>query len=288
MSIRDEITLISETLTQSERKLATAILSDYPYAGLQSIQELARRAEVSAPSITRFTVKLGLTGYQEFQKRLIAELKEGTRSPVDIFEAGKRIEGGYLHEFIERAITQMSRAPEAITDSQFQRVCRLLSDPKRDVYALGGRISDGIAMHLSFHLRQARPGVYHLRRDAETWPEYLLRMRPGDILFLVDFRRYEPELERLARQAKAMSNAQVILITDKWLSPISKSAAEVLAVPIETGTAWDSYTAALAVIEALVTRIAEDNWDETRRRIEAWDAIRHENSDKSDKPENRK
>ena len=35
-----------------------------------------------------------------------------------------------------------------------------------------------------------------------------------------------------------------------------------------TGTIWDSYSAALAVTEALVTRVAEDNWDDTRARIE--------------------
>jgi DNA-binding MurR/RpiR family transcriptional regulator len=44
--------------------------------------------------------------------------------------------------------------------------------------------------------------------------------------------------------------------------------------PIETGTIWDSYSAALAVTEALVTRVAETDWDKTRTRIEAWDAAR--------------
>jgi len=63
-------------------------------------------------------------------------------------------------------------------------------------------------------------------------------------------------------------------MTDKWLSPATRHASEVLAVPIEIGTIWDSYSAALAVTEALVTRVAEDNWDNTRQRIEAWDAAR--------------
>ena len=51
-------------------------------------------------------------------------------------------------------------------------------------------------------------------------------------------------------------------------------AAEVLAVPIETGTVWDSYAAALAIVEAIVARSAELTWDETRERIELWDATR--------------
>ena len=272
MSIRDQIELNSGALTQSERKLASALLADYPYAGLHSIQELAERAEVSAPSISRFVAKIGLSGYQEMQRRLIAELAEGARSPVEIHRTGKRIEGGFLEEFIARAAIQMNSASAAITQAQFERICALLSEQKRSVYAIGGRVSDSIAMHLSFHLRQARQGVYHLPRDPDAWPEYLLRMRSGDILFLVDFRRYQPKLARLAQQANRKCKVQVILMTDKWLSPATRHASEVLAVPTETGTIWDSYCAALAVTEALVTRVAEQNWDKTRARIEAWDA----------------
>lgn len=274
MLIREQIEQTSQSLTQSERKLVTALLSDYPYAGLSSIQELAERAEVSAPSITRFVAKIGLSGYQELQRRLIAELKEGARSPVEIHETGQKIEGGYLREFLSRAARQMESAADVITEGQFERICALLSDPKRSFYALGGRISDNIALHLSFHLRQARQGVYHLPRDPEAWPEYLLRMKPGDVFFMVDFRRYEPNLTRLAMQASEERKAQVILMTDKWLSPARRSAAEVLAVPIETGTIWDTYSAAMAVSEAVAARIAEDNWTETRARIKAWDAVR--------------
>jgi len=194
---------------------------------------------------------------------------------VQIHANTRRIEGGYLAEFTSRAAAQMQSASAAITEAQFSRICGLLADPKRSVFALGGRISDSIASHLSFHLRQARQGVYHLPRDPEAWPEYLLRMRPGDTLFLVDFRRYQRNLTRLAQAAGRDRKAQVVLMTDKWLSPATRHAAEVLAVPIDTGTIWDSYSAALAVTEALVTRVAEDSWDTTRARIEAWDAARY-------------
>ena len=117
-------------------------------------------------------------------------------------------------------------------------------------------------------------GVFHIPRDPESWPEYLLRMKPGDIFFLADFRRYQPNLAKLAKQAYIERKAQVVLMTDKWLSPANRYASEVLAVPIDTGTIWDSYSAALAVTEALVTRVAEENWDNTKDRIEAWDNAR--------------
>ena len=179
MSVRTLIEQSSAAFTQSERKLVAALLSDYPVSGLVSIQKLAERAEVSAPSISRFVTKIGLSGYQEMQRSLLMELQEGERSPVDLHETGKRIEGGYLAEFLSRAAAQLNSASAAVTEAQFKQICNLLADRKRDVYAIGGRISDTIAMHLSFHLRQARQGIYHLPRDPESWPEYLLRMKTG-------------------------------------------------------------------------------------------------------------
>ncbi|WP_424830371.1 MurR/RpiR family transcriptional regulator [Ruegeria sp.] len=273
MRIQDRIKNAAEHLTPSERKLAAVILSDYPYAGLVSIQDLAEHTEVSAPSISRFVTKIGLSGYQEFQRGLISELKEGQRSPLELHEGNRAIEGAFLGDFISRATQQMAVSSAAITEDQFARISDLLMDPKREIHILGGRVSDSIAFVLSFHLRQMRKGVYHLPANIEAWPEYLLRMKQGDLLFVVDFRRYQPNLLGLSRSAHDRG-ARIVLMTDKWLSPIAKYAAEVMPVPIESGTLWDTYTPALAVIEALATKIAEDNFEQTRARIKAWDAVR--------------
>ena len=63
MLIRDQIKNKSKSMTQSERKLATALLSDYPYAGLISIHELADRADVSPRSISRFVTKIRIEAW---------------------------------------------------------------------------------------------------------------------------------------------------------------------------------------------------------------------------------
>lgn len=280
MQVRERIREAAEALTASERKLAAVILSDYPYSGLASIQDLARHAEVSAPSISRFVSKIGLSGYQEFQRELISELKEGERSPLELHKGTREIEGGYLGDFMARATSLMTAAPNAITDDQFDRTCALLADPKRELHIIGGRVSNALALVLAFHLGQVRSGVQHLPADVELWPEYLLRMKSGDVVLLIDFRRYQTSLLRLSKAAHERG-ARIVLVTDKWLSPVAKYAAEVLTVPIETGTLWDSYAPALAVIEAIFTKIAEDNFEQTQRRIQAWDAVRMTDRDTS-------
>ncbi|MEM9140152.1 MAG: MurR/RpiR family transcriptional regulator, partial [Pseudomonadota bacterium] len=230
-------------------------------------------------SDSRFVVKVGLTGYADMQRHLLSELRHGTLSPVEIHEASGAIETGYLTEFLSRTAAQVKSAATAITEAQFDRICALMGDRKRGLYMIGGRVSDNLARHLAFHLGQARPSVFHLPRDPETWPEYLLRMKPGDVFLAFDFRRYEAKLATLAQKAARDRKAQVVVVTDKWLSPINRTAAEVLAVPIETGTIWDSYAAAMAVTEAIAARVANEDWEKVRERIEAWDAARNENGE---------
>lgn len=274
MQVRQRIEEMSDDLTATERKLSTALLLNYPFAGLEPIQELAKATNTSPPSISRFVTKLGFQGYQDFQRHLIGELKQGQRSPVELQATNAPIHGAFLESFLNRACAVVSDATKAVSETLFERIVENLSDRKRSIYVIGGRMSDPLAQHLTRHLRLIRPKVFHVPSDPEVWPEYLLRMRARDILFIVDFRRYQKDLAALAQKATGTRNAQVVLMTDEWISPISVHASEVLAVPIDTHTLWDSYAGALALLEALLTRIAARDWDQTKDRIEEWDSMR--------------
>lgn len=282
MHVRERIEQLSEDLTATERKLCTALLLDYPFAGLEPIQSLAKSTNTSPPSISRFVAKLGFQGFQDFQRHLIGELKQGQRSPVELQEASTPIHGAFLESFLGRAEALVKGAAKAVTEAQFTRVCDLLSDQKRSIYIIGGRMSDPLALYLSRHLRLIRSKVYHIPSDPEVWPEYLLRMRPRDVMFVVDFRRYQKNILTLSNKGVETRKVQVVLMTDKWLSPISGQASEVLAVPIDSSTPWDSYTGALALLEALVTRISDKNWEQTRTRIKEWDSARLDFGDDND------
>tara|TARA_R110002073_G_scaffold49133_3_gene131554 strand:+ start:606 stop:1460 length:855 start_codon:yes stop_codon:yes gene_type:complete len=279
MDVKTRINDRSPDFTAAERRLSATLLMDYPFAGLLPIQELAENTKTSPPTVSRFVTKLGFSGFQEFQRQLIGELKEGQRSPVDLQKTSSPMQGAFLNGFLDRAEKIVASAKTSVTEIQFEKVCGLLSDPRRSIYVIGGRMSDALATYTSRHLRQVRHKVFHLPADPEVWPEYLLRMRPRDILLVVDFRRYQASLAALAKRAQSERNAQIVLMTDPWLSPVAKCASEVMAVPIDSGTLWDSYTGALALMEAIVTRVAESNWDQTKTRIEAWDAIRFEFGD---------
>eukprot|EP01036_Dinobryon_divergens_P012424 gene12424-16736_t len=63
------------SLTPTERRAAHVLLSNYPFAGLETVAQFAARAGVSAPSVLRFVARLGFGAYADFQKRLKDELE---------------------------------------------------------------------------------------------------------------------------------------------------------------------------------------------------------------------
>lgn len=275
MTVRNTIIQAASKLTASERKLANALLADYPFTGLQTIQELAERSGVSAPSITRFVSKLGFSGYQDFQRQLIGELKEGRRSPLDLKPATDREGAGdFLADYSARTAKLLQEVSSSISRDQFEAICNLVADPSRGIFVRGGRISDALATFLSMHLRQFRAKVHHLPANSELWPEYILRMRKQDVLILFDFRRYQADLAQLAEIVANRRKTKIILITDKWMSPIARFSDHVVGLPIEIGTAWDTSICAAAFVEALIVKVSEADWAATRERIEAWDAVR--------------
>lgn len=271
--IRERLQELLDDLTPSERQVATVILADYPFAGLEPIAELSRRAGVSAPSVSRFVTKLGFQGLIEFQQTLLGELKESHRSPIDLHGSLENSVSKPLDTYLQNLASLQTQMSGLVTSAQFDRLCTLLGDPRRQVFMLGGRMSDSIASFFARHLRQIRGGVFHMAADEESWPDSLLQMRPRDVLLLIDFRRYQPNLERLAQLAKSR-RAQTIVVTDIWLSPASRGATEIVAVPVDSGTMWDSYVPAFALFEALLLPLAERDWAGTRERIGAWDKLR--------------
>jgi len=275
VTVEAEIRERAGEMTAAERKVVAVILADYPFGGLSPIQELADRARVSAPSVTRFVNKLGYAGYQDFQRRLIGELKERARSPIDLHGDQELVpRAGFLSAYCERVGGKLAEAARAMSEADFLAVCEALGDRKRQVFVIGGRVSDALAHFLSMSLRFLRADVHHVPGDPEMWPEYLQKMRPRDIVVVFDYRRYQRSLELFAERAAAIARPQIVLFTDQWLSPVASHATRIFALPIAVGTLWDTFAAPLVLIEAMVVKVSTDNWDAVRPRLEAWDRLR--------------
>lgn len=275
---------ITDDLTAAESKVATALLADYPFAGLSTVTELAKRAQVSTQTIFRLIAKLGFSGYAEFQRALIGEIKERYHSPVILHEAQAvaTADDNSLAALADASISATRETVSAIPEPVFDTICEMIGDRKRSVFLIGGRISYTLADFLFRHLRQIRPKVYLVPDYHEDWPEYLMRMSRKDVVIVFDYRRYQAGLETFAEKAARDRGAQIVLFTDKWLSPISRHSSHILPASIDVGTPWDTSLGPVLLIEAIINKVSDKDWDATRRRIEQWDGLRIRFDDETD------
>jgi DNA-binding MurR/RpiR family transcriptional regulator len=86
------------------------------------------------------------------------------------------------------------------------------------------------------------------------WQQALLDLRAGDVVVIFDIRRYEGNAVHFAELA-ADQGAEVVLMTDRWLSPAAAYARHVLAAHVEMPSAWDSTSTLMVVTEALLSHV---------------------------------
>ncbi|MDT8854663.1 hypothetical protein RNZ50_06375 [Paracoccaceae bacterium Fryx2] len=82
MSIQDQVRRELAEFTDAERRVARALLGEYPMAGLETVARLARRAGTSGPTILRFVGRLGFDNHAAFQDALRSEIQARLQSPL--------------------------------------------------------------------------------------------------------------------------------------------------------------------------------------------------------------
>ena len=269
----EEMRLALPDLTRAERQLAAHILSNYPVAALGSITALARAAGVSSPTVVRMVQKLGYRGYPDFQRALRGQVEAMLIAPLSkptrINAAGKtHVLKGFSSAVMENIDATMTQ----IDPKKFDAIADLLADPSRRVFAMGGRITHAMADYFVSLMKVVRPDVLLLSDMSNAWPPALLDMKAGDVLLIFDIRRYENTILQAAEMARAQG-AEVVLITDRWVSPAADFASFVLPCHIEAPSAWDSNITLMLLVESLLAAVQALTWDVTEPRMKRLEEL---------------
>jgi DNA-binding MurR/RpiR family transcriptional regulator len=267
-TVAERLRLMSGELTAAERKLMAALFANYPMAGLGSITDFAREADVSTPSVLRLAKKLGFSGFPAFQEELRSELSAQLQNPISKHDrwAAEAPEGHILNTFASAVMENLSGSLKLMDHRAFDAIVGLLADRRKTIYVAGGRITGAIAAYLVTHLQMARPGVHLVPATQSFWPQYLLDIGRQDVVIFFDIRRYDARMLEFAASAQERG-AKVVLITDQWISPIARLAVHSLPLRIEAPSSWDSNIVPLFVAEALVAATVNASWREAEARI---------------------
>ena len=261
--------------TWSEKKVARAILADYPAAGLQTVAELAKASNVSGQTVIRFVASLGFDSFPAFHVRLIEELKVRSAPPSLRHEdhlgliREDNIEGQCQTRLAQNLSETFSRLPNA----ELAGAVKMLCDAKQPVFATGGRSTSLLAQYLIMQLQQLRPKTAFISNDRVARTSTLLDLSNKSTIILYDFRRYSNATLRFATVAHD-KGAHIILITDPYLSPISKYAKVVLPVHVDFLTPFDSQLCGIALTETLIAAVTQKLEPKLQSRMEAFEEYR--------------
>jgi DNA-binding MurR/RpiR family transcriptional regulator len=261
-----------DSLSPAERRLARVLLASYPIAGLESVARFAERAGVSPPTVTRFITKLGFRGYPEFQEKLRHEVQARLSSPLARYRDEPKRDSA-VNDALEVSTHNLRTTAELLSDRDVKEAVHLLSDVRRRVMILGGRVSATLARYLAGQLHLLRPGVGLVDSERSAPAQQLIDMRKTDVLVVFDYRRYQPDTIDSARVAAARG-CDVILFTDPWLSPASAFARQVLVTSVDTVGPFDSLVGAMAVVEALIAAVLRQLGPRAEARMQNLERLR--------------
>jgi len=261
-------------LSVSERKVGRALLAAYPIAGLETVGQLAARANVSGPTVMRFASKLGYEGFADLQQALLREVQEKLTSSLALMERKPpEPEETVLSRSLATFVEQLYATFDGLPPAEFQSVVELLADERRPVVSIGGRFSGILAFYLVAHLRMLRAGCGHVTDSSAPGFDELIDIGRRTVVVVFDYRRYQNSTIEFARRA-AGRGATIILFTDPWLSPIAEFARHVLTSTMGTPSAFESQVAATATVEAVIAGVAAHLGEKARPRLEELERLR--------------
>ena len=274
MTVAEKIRSQYDQLTPAERKLANALISNYPMAGLGTIMDLANTAGVSTPTVMRTIKKLGFGGFPAFHSALHEELNQTLSDPINKHDqwANDVPAGHILNQFAKAITNNLRQSLKQVDQKTFDDVVFLLTEKQRNIHIVGGRITHAFADYLQTHLQVIRKDIQMLPASSGLWPHHLLNVDAGDVLVIFDIRRYEADLLELAKLAK-QRKLKIVLFTDQWLSPITSYATHYFSSRIEAPSGWDSGVVTLFLIESIIAAMEELLWPQTSSRLKELENI---------------
>lgn len=273
VTVAERLRLRLGELTHAERKVARALMADYPVGGLHPVAKLAAAAGVSPPTVVRLVAKLGFDGYAEFQQSLKSEVSVRLSSPLQMHaeRPGTASEGALPRA--ERLLCDGIRSSFArLPPGEFEQAVRLLADPRRSVTLIGGRFSTMLAEYLAAHLRILRSRVQVLSAAGPDRVSSMLDVGRRDVLVAFDYRRYQHDTVRLAITAKDQG-ATLVAFTDPYLSPLAARADVILTSSVTSPSPFDALTPAVALVEAMISALVDRLGDAPRSRMARYDAL---------------
>lgn len=237
-----------EELSPGQKKVAHYIIREPKQVVLMSAKKLGAAVGVSEATVHRLAQVLGFETYASMKNELLQD--RPVRRLMQSVHADEQswLDRHYMIEFGN--IRETSQLPQ---EKELDEAARLLLEADR-IYVAGWRIGLAITAPLGYILQYAHGNAEIIPQGNAA--EYAARFTAADVLCVTGYPRYCRVSKILAEQA-VEAGARVIALTDSPMSPFAKLAHIPLFASTRSAGFLDSYVGPLAIMNALITRLAQ-------------------------------
>jgi len=236
-------------LPPAERRLADLLLGFPSDIATYSAGELAEMAGTSNAAATRFFRRLGYKDFMEARRMVRGARSWGSPVYLSAPEDRVRQNSKTVAAHIARETNNISRTLEALRPDILREAADALIAAKR-VFVAGFRNSRVLALYLHRQLSIVRDGVVLAPSVGQTLGEDLAGLNADDVVVVVGFRRRMAMVETLISVAKRRG-AKVLLVADSSATTMPKKPDWNLLCEVRSESPFDSYTAAMSVLNLL-------------------------------------
>ncbi|WP_412742862.1 MurR/RpiR family transcriptional regulator [Krasilnikovia sp. MM14-A1004] len=253
-------------LTPTQRRIAHSLVQHAPSAAYLSAAEVAELAGVSQPSVTRFAMALGYSGYPALRRELRA--LAGPR-PADGREPGDNP----MQRAVRAEAQHLGRLVEQLDNLDAVEQAAKLLVASRPLPVLGLRAAAPLAAYFGYFAAKVHPDV----RVLDTGGTHLLdrldqaRAAGAGALLAIVLPRYPKETLDTLREARAAGLA-VVAVTDSAVSPAAECADVVLPAAVGTHLVFDLHTGPMAMAMVLLQAMCDAAPGGVQHRLEQFEA----------------
>jgi DNA-binding MurR/RpiR family transcriptional regulator len=251
-------------LTPTQRRIAHSLVEHAAKAAYLSAAEVAELAGVSQPSVTRFAMALGYSGYPALRRELRALTDDAPAEP-----AARNAMQRAVHAETEH----LRRLEEQLHDPEEVRKAAALLIGSRPLPVLGLRAAAPLAAYFGYFAAKVFGGVRVLDGGGTSLLDRLDQARAdgaGAMLAIV-LPRYPRESVEAVREARA-AGLSVVAITDSAVSPVAEHADVVLPAAVGTQLVFDLHTGPMAMAMVLLQAMCDAAPEPVQRRLEEFEA----------------
>lgn len=266
----DKIIRVYPGLSPKKKRVADFIMTDYKNIFFMTAREIAEKCGVSEPTIIRFSVDVGFSGYAEFLHYMKGLFHTELTSAERLRQAARnRNDATTIQRYCQNAILNLQNLMASFSDTELKKIAREIYSAKR-VYVVGYRASATLAYHFGYLLKKVRENVVIDTNLSWQIMDDLNQSDQSTLLVAIAFPRYPLKTIEILKYAK-QCNVRTIGISDNPKSPVITLSDLYVILDIEGVSFIDPFAHIVAFLGALVHEIAFYDNQKAMRYISKFD-----------------